>query len=126
VLRLLALLLSVVATCSPSLADELAWSGSGATSCAAYARSVQISGDYRQLFFPWAQGFMSGLNTSLLPLKLQTNLAGRSTDDQQAHIDSFCDHHPLAAYVDAVLALYDQMRHEQGLPDWRSQIGHSN
>jgi len=124
--RLLALFLSIFATCSPSLADELAWSGPGLTSCAEYAKGVQVPGDFRLFFFAWAQGFMSGLNTPLLPLKLSTNLAGRTTDNQQAYVDDFCDHRPLAVYVDAVLALYDQMRHEQGLPDWRSQIGHSN
>jgi hypothetical protein len=48
-----------------------------------------------------------------------SNLAARDTSYQQASIDQYCDQRPLASYVQAAMSLYDTMRSEQGLHDWR-------
>ena len=73
----------------------------------------------RSFYFSWAEGFMSGLNTAPLLLGNETNLAARDTNYQRAIIDQYCDQRPLASYVQAVMSLYDTMRSEQGLHDWR-------
>ena len=120
--RLVSWFLVIVLTSSAAAAKEQAWSGPGSSSCSEYANAVRASGDLHDFFFSWAQGFMSGLNTSLLPIGAQTDLAGSTTDAQQRYIDDFYDGRPLATYVQAVLALYDQMRKEQGLREWRSLV----
>jgi hypothetical protein len=54
---------------------------------------------------------MSGLNTPLMLSGMQTtNLEGRQVDDQMQFVDGYCDQRPLAAYVQAVMSLYDTMR----------------
>ena len=74
----------------------------------------------RSLYFTWAQGFLSGVNTPLMMGSVRAaNLAARALNEQQAFIDRFCDQRPLANYVAAVLSPYDAMRSEQGLHDWR-------
>jgi hypothetical protein len=73
----------------------------------------------RSFFFSWAQGFLSGLNTQPMLSGNGTNLAARATNYQQAFVDQYCDQRPLASYVQAVMSLYDTMRSEQGLRDWR-------
>jgi hypothetical protein len=101
-------------------AQDLSWVGPGAASCTQYAQSVRSGGeDMHSFFFSWAQGFLSGLNTRPLLSGKPTNLAARPTNYQQAFIDRYCDERPLATYVNAVLSLYDTMRSEQGLHDWR-------
>lgn len=106
--------------CSPVEATDLAWMGPGAQSCTQYLKAADASELMRDTYFFWAQGFMSGLNTILLPRKSHTNLAASTTGDQQAYIDRFCNGRPLASYSEAVIALFDEMRLEQRLPDWRS------
>jgi hypothetical protein len=54
---------------------------------------------------------MSGIKT--------TNLEGRELNDQMRFVDQYCDQRPLATYAQAVMSLYDTMRSEQGLHDWR-------
>ena len=73
----------------------------------------------RAFYLSWALGFMSGLNTQPNLLGKASNLAARATDYEQAFIDQYCDQRPLASYVQAVLSLYDTMRSEEGLHDWR-------
>jgi hypothetical protein len=73
----------------------------------------------RAFVFSWAQGFMSGVNSAPMLSGQGTDLAASATNVQQAFIDQYCDQRPLATYVQAVLSLYDTMRSEQGLRDWR-------
>ena len=70
------------------------------------------------MFMGWAQGFMSGLNTSLLFMKqetadLQSSAFGPS--GQFSHVMRYCDGRPLATVVQAVLDLYRTLRARQGL-----------
>jgi hypothetical protein len=128
VVRSLLIMKVVVATASSlwvwtttASSESLVWNGAGIRSCTQYAQNVRSGGeDMRSFFFTWAQGFMSGLNASLL-VSSQTpvNQAAKSVNDQQAFIDRYCDQKPLADYVNAVLSLYDTMRSEQGLHDFR-------
>jgi hypothetical protein len=105
--------------------DQGMWVGPGAVSCDRYAQEVRSMGNPQRIFyFSWAQGYMSGLNSVVLYSAKNTNLGGRDVEDQLARLDRFCDQHPLATYVQAVLNLYDAMRSEQGLADWRPAPKH--
>ena len=101
-------------------AQNLSWAGPGGVSCTEYAKAVRTGGEnMRSFFFSWAQEFVSGLNTVPLLYGKPTNLTARATNDQQALIDRYCDERPSAIYAQAALNLYDTMRSEQGLHDWR-------
>jgi hypothetical protein len=115
-----ALVASLICVPVTASAEQLSWIGPGAASCSQYAQAVRISGEnMRSFFFSWAQGFLSGVNTHPMLAGSSTNLAALAANSQQTLIDQFCDQHPLALYVNAVLSLYDSMRSEQGLHDWR-------
>ena len=97
--------------------------GAGAFPCAEF--SDQYKENPRKVegvYFTWAQGFMSGLNSGLLASSdieapyLHPN--DFDTEDQQRHIRHYCDQHPLADYFEAVMDLYFEMREKQGLPIW--------
>ena len=69
------------------------------------------------MFFSWAQGFMSGLNTDLLK-RGETDLNGLPLDAQKQFVSSYCKEHPRAPYFEAVFKLFDKMRHDQSLPSY--------
>lgn len=92
----------------PSLASAGGY-GLGMKSCGqftkSYADNPQITED---LYFTWAEGFMSGLNmaneANNLPYRA---LNGVEMDRQKLQIRSFCDVHPLAQYAAAIVAVYN-------------------
>lgn len=121
----LTLTISVLSLPAQSIAaDKAGWSGAGTMACGEVAGALQQHPEDENLFFSWAQGFMSGLNTELLKHG-ETDLNGISLDAQKEFIRTYCKEHPRAAYFEAVLKLYDRMRHDQGLPryeqTWQSQ-----
>src|SRR5262249_40371397 len=95
------------------------WVGPGSASCPHYTQKVRQDQIMRNFFFSWAQGYLSGVNSAVFYSAKNTNLANRSIEDQLDFIDRYCEQHPSAFYVQAVLNLYDYMRSEQGLGDWR-------
>jgi hypothetical protein len=98
-----------------------AGTGGGARTCAEFGQLYkQYPTDVETTFFHWAQGMMSGMNLVLSAHNQQTtNLALRDPPNQMEHIRVYCSQNPLAFYTQAVLDLYDAMRREQRLPDWR-------
>jgi hypothetical protein len=65
-----------------------------------------------EIYFTWAQGFMSGLNmASAVQNGVDRDLGGTAADmsAQKIHIRSFCDSHPLVQYGLAVLDLYNSL-----------------
>jgi hypothetical protein len=82
-----------------------------------FGKACQRSPDNETLFFSWALGFMSGLNTDLLPDR-ETNLNDLSSQAQKEFIKSYCKEHPHSAYFEAVFGLFNRMRGEQGLPSY--------
>jgi hypothetical protein len=98
-------------------AEKAGWSGAGTMSCADVAAALQQHPEDENLFFSWAQGFMSGLNTDLLK-RGETDLNGLPLDAQKQFIRSYCQDHSRAPYFEAVFKLYDKMRHDQGLPSY--------
>jgi len=120
---LFAITLSLSGTAA--LSDTVSLSGFGMLSCTQFGELYRQNPEVMEsIFFQWAQGFMSGLNGYLLlsgtPSRDDvTDLGNRSEARQQQAIRSYCDNHAVAKYWQAVEQLYEDMRREQGLPDWR-------
>ena len=98
-------------------AEKAAWSGSGTMSCAEVTGALQQHPGDENLFFSWAQGFMSGLNTDLLKHG-ETDLNSLPVDAQKQFVRSYCKEHPHAPYFEAVFKLFDELRRDQGLPSY--------
>jgi hypothetical protein len=114
----LVLMLSVVSLSAQAIAAEKAgWSGAGTMACAEVAGAIRQHPEDENLFFSWAQGFMSGLNTELLKHG-ETDLNGIPLDAQKQFVRAYCDEHSRAKYFEAVFKLFDKMRHDQGLPNY--------
>jgi hypothetical protein len=103
--------------------QPMGWAGPGVNSCAVYAQDYKhFPADMGNFYFFWAQGFMSGLNSghyrSRGDTSGDTDLASKSFPNQaqEDFIRRYCDQHLLASFVDAVFALWAEMRRLQGLP----------
>jgi hypothetical protein len=84
--------------------------GLGATSCGAFAKMYQGDPDGTEnMFFMWAQGFMSSWNMSVMAAKnTPRELAGQLVDQKRA-LRTFCAENPLKNYMDGVLELYGKL-----------------
>lgn len=87
---------------------EAAVSGIGAAKCSAFTKAFKESPTLAEnLYFSWAQGYMSGMNTALLMVKKPfRDLSAQSADQQKLHIRNYCDKRPDSPFLDAVLNLY--------------------
>jgi hypothetical protein len=112
-------ILSLLVAMPPPAHGTIALAGAGAISCAVYGQDFKRDPlDFGNFFFSWAQGFMSGLNTRHFGTHDTTDLqpASYPPDAQERFIEGYCDQHPLATFVDAVMMLWSDMRKSQGLP----------
>src|SRR6516162_2572096 len=117
--RFVALVIAALWACTSNAFADNPWEGPGTVSCSQYAQEVRSQGEsMRSFFFSWAEGFMSGLNTHL---GSPANLGAMDTNAQYAFIDQYCNQQPLSSYSNAVMSLYDKIRTQQGLHDWRPQ-----
>ncbi len=98
-------------------AEKAIWIGPGTMTCAQVAQAYRDHPEDENLFFSWAEGFMSGLNTELLQ-RGETDLNGLPLDTQKQFIKSYCKDHPRTPYLGAVFKLFDRMRRDQGLPSY--------
>jgi hypothetical protein len=91
-------------------AENALW-GVGAKTCGIFARNYLINPKLADdLYHSWAQGFMSGLNYAKAEATGDhRDLSAMSTDDQMRRIKKYCDAHPLADYIDAVMDLYKDL-----------------
>jgi hypothetical protein len=93
--------------------------GAGLSPCSQYLRLHRQDPSMVDAYFVWAQGYLSGLNDRYVggegtPANLQPlNL---STDEQKAFLDRYCRSHAEAPYMQGVVALFQQMRKDQGIP----------
>jgi hypothetical protein len=108
--------------CATSASADDPASGVGANSCTQYVQDVRSRvGDARHFYFSWAQGFMSGMNGMLITQGIRhTDLWRRPMENQIAALDRFCDVSPSALYMEGVIMLFNIMRQDQGLHDWKS------
>lgn len=78
----------------------------GACSRAEVREEIKGGPQVRGVYFSWAQGYMSALNTVSSGANQQVrDLAAKSAKDQTQHLQAFCDRHPLYAYREAVISL---------------------
>ena len=101
----IALVLGLLSQTTNSMADY-AIMGPGSVSCGKFAA------DYRQnpdqvdnLFFTWAQGFMSGFNVTETTGTYR-DMTAVPIDAQKKFILNYCDQHPSLEYAKAVMELY--------------------
>jgi coproporphyrinogen III oxidase-like Fe-S oxidoreductase len=112
-----ALALAILIQPTSSRADSYA--GVGATSCG------QIAQDYRQnpkqieiYMMTWAQGFMSGANTTFgLERGQYRDMGAMTTEAQEESLRNYCDEHPMAEFMKAVVDLYSKLPLKK-YPSW--------
>lgn len=105
------LLTAVLSMMSASAAERPAIElGAGAASCQQYAQSYARNPDLTdQIYFSWAQGFMTGWNVGGLGQGQSSyfrNLAAIPIDQQHRKIREYCNQHPSADFDKAVMDLY--------------------
>jgi hypothetical protein len=99
-------LLGVVAAFS----QEAAIKGGAVHSCGDFANAYRSNTIAEDLWFQWAEGFMSGLNTKQITINGNSqNLNSISDQEQKSFIRRYCNEHPLDDYVSAVLILYRRL-----------------
>jgi hypothetical protein len=89
-----------------------AW-GVGKTSCAEFAKLYRLNPDRtEEVFFNWAQGFISGLDLSSEAFNKNARLAVGSIlaiEPTKLNIRAYCDKHPLMPYYMAVFDTYKNL-----------------
>ena len=97
---------------------EFAIMGWGVSSCAAFANMYRGDPSFAEdHLFTWAQGFMSGLNfQTMQQTGITMNLHSMLTEEQKQAIRAYCNDHPLANYIQAVLELYARLSPNKPVP----------
>jgi hypothetical protein len=114
----IALALGILIQPTSSKADYIAILGVGSVTCSEIAeRYRQLPSDAEIWMIYWAQGFMSGENTSQLASDGQYRDLGAMTfKAQETSIRNYCDEHPMAEFFKAVLDLYGKLPLEKYTP----------
>jgi hypothetical protein len=107
--------LVVSVNCS-ALAEANYVEGAGYMTCAEFgAKYKEDPGHFGDLFFAWAQGFLSGLASA----GLRVDVTLKNIDEQESFLRDYCDEHPLERYMDAVIALAAKLKFvetREGMP----------
>jgi hypothetical protein len=99
---MLAVVFLALGSCSAFSAEGVA-AGIGISSCGQFANEYKKAPDIETYYFYWAQGYMSAFNIgSIADQKAWRNLGAMTPEEQQRHLRSYCDKHPLGMYLDAV------------------------
>jgi hypothetical protein len=88
---------------------EFAGMGTGLESCGTFAKNYQVSPQtFESIYFSWAQGFLTGVNAIAAAKQDGTNrdLSSIPVNQQQQFLRDYCNKHPLAEYMEGVVALY--------------------
>lgn len=83
--------------------------GAGNNTCGKFAEDYRKAPEQiEKSYFTWAQGFVTGLNTSVVGelKKPGRDVVGIPLADQMAFVRTYCNEHPLAYYWQAALELY--------------------
>jgi hypothetical protein len=91
-------------------AQQLGAYGIGVHSCAEFAKSYAADPTVTEnIYFAWAEGFVSGLNMSAIASNLPYRIPESGNEKMRyymLYIRSYCDNHPLSPYYGAVTTLY--------------------
>jgi hypothetical protein len=91
--------------------NETAMFGYGVAGCARYANDVKDDDIFEDLFYAWAMGYMSALNSERIRAGMNTvNLRVIEPEAQVRRINMFCDQNPLKIYLQAVQSVWHEMR----------------
>jgi len=119
-----ALLVAIISLLTVAIPAQASWpgpaslAGPGITTCADFEKAYHDNPETNEnLFYSWALGFMSGLNTTLMGHG-ETDLHELSEEAQKLFLRSTCKAHPQGSYVGAVFDLYNRMRKDKGLLDY--------
>ena len=98
----------MILTAGATNAEQGQFVGIGSDTCGVFAQDYRKDGAaVENIYFTWAQGFMSGMNGMLVnEAKGFRQLTAKSTSEQKAFIRSYCSQHPLDDYPTAVVALF--------------------
>jgi hypothetical protein len=93
---------------SISQAAEIAAQGAGILTCRQFANMYRGHPELAEnVFFTWAQGFMTGVNYAKIAAHGKSaNLGAMTTAKQKSYIRSYCDSHPSELFLRAVTNLY--------------------
>jgi hypothetical protein len=95
---------------APAAADPHFLQGAGTNTCGKFGADYQKSPDVLEdVYFTWAQGFMSATNAHLVSVETSSqmrDLNGWPHERQVRYIRDYCDKHPLQMYVEAVRELF--------------------
>jgi hypothetical protein len=96
---------------SISQAEEIAAQGAGTLTCRQFVNMYRGHPSLAEnVFFTWAQGFMTGLNYAKMAAHgVSANLGAMTTAKQKSYIRSYCDAHPSGVFLDAVIHLYHRL-----------------
>jgi hypothetical protein len=84
--------------------------GPGAQTCGEFAFDLRVNRNTENTYFDWAEGFISGMNwADAINDHTAKNIMALSVADQKQVIRDYCNEHPLASYVEAVLDLYNRL-----------------
>lgn len=97
--------------CAPASADERVLTvGWGTFTCAQFAQDYKRDVAVEQIYFTWAQGYMSGLNAGdEITKNVSKNLLSKPPKEQKFQIREYCDTHPLAKYSEAIVDVWASM-----------------
>jgi hypothetical protein len=100
--------LTQIAIAEPQHAGIL---GIGAATCAEFAAAYKQTPELTEaVYYTWAQGFMTGQNSIAFKNKEKVfDFEHLNQNDQKFFLRSFCDQHPLAIFVQAVLDLINRL-----------------
>jgi hypothetical protein len=102
---------------TPAIA-EFTVMGLGIQTCGQFAKLYRTApSETETIYFTWAQGFLSGLNSNeIAATGNNQDLNSIPVDQQERDIREYCNTHPLAAYMDAVLDLYTKFSPGTAIP----------
>jgi hypothetical protein len=82
--------------------------GQGSEVCADLTKKVTASPVLMtQTYFPWAQGYMSGVNGVLIANGRSYRDLTKDPAGQQKALLDYCAHRPKSSFLDAVIAVYE-------------------
>ena len=103
--------ISLLITHTAGLANTV--EGPGATTCAQFSNMYRANSGIEDMFFTWAQGYMSALNMNVVASKLPPReLAGGAADQKRA-LRSYCTENLQKNYIDGVIELYKRLPHQK-------------
>jgi hypothetical protein len=84
--------------------------GFGTLTCGEFAQHYRQSVEFENYYFTWAQGYMTAMNIGISIQKHQfRDLASRPVNDEKTSIRLYCNNHPLAEYLSAIMDLYNSL-----------------